>query len=39
MGDSNSVLPVFNLVLVKAYRGQRELRGLRPLQLPKAGLE
>jgi len=31
-------LPGFNLVLVKANRGQRELRGLRPLQLPEAGL-
>ncbi len=31
-------MPGFNLVLVKANRGQRELRGLRPLQLPEAGL-
>jgi hypothetical protein len=29
---------IFNLVLVKVYRGQRELRGLRPLQLPRADL-
>jgi len=28
---------VFKLILVKADRGQREPRGLRPLQLPEAG--
>ncbi len=30
-------LPGFNLVLVKANHGQRELPGLRPLQQPEAG--
>ncbi len=29
---------VFNLVLVKAYRGQRELRGLRPFNCLKLDL-